>query len=41
MSFSAGVVEVAAGEAALAAVERADQAMYRAKTAGRARSVAV
>ena len=39
VSFSAGVVEVQADEAADAAVERADQAMYRAKNSGRARCI--
>lgn len=39
VSFSAGVTEVSPQEAVDAAVERADLAMYRAKTAGRARCV--
>ncbi len=39
VSFSAGVTEIRAQEAVDAAVERADLAMYRAKTAGRARCV--
>ena len=37
LSFSGGLVELARGEALEAAIERADQAMYRAKTAGRNR----
>jgi diguanylate cyclase (GGDEF)-like protein len=40
ISFSAGVTEVGADEPIDAALERADQAMYRAKLAGRARSLA-
>ncbi len=38
VSFSAGVVQWADGESADTLVERADHAMYRAKTGGRARS---
>jgi diguanylate cyclase len=37
VTFSAGITEVAPDEALDAAIERADQAMYRAKTSGRAR----
>jgi diguanylate cyclase (GGDEF)-like protein len=37
VSFSAGVAELGPDEALERAVERADQAMYRAKTSGRAR----
>lgn len=37
VTFSAGVAEVAPGEGAQAAVARADQALYRAKQAGRNR----
>ena len=40
VSFSAGVTEVTAHEPIDQAIERADQAMYRAKTRGRARCVA-
>lgn len=40
ITFSAGLVESPAGEAVAAAIERADQAMYRAKHAGRDRVVA-
>lgn len=40
VSFSAGLVEMADGESLEAAVDRADQAMYAAKRAGRARSLA-
>jgi len=39
VSFSAGVTELGPNEPAEVAIERADQAMYRAKTSGRARSV--
>jgi diguanylate cyclase len=39
ISFSAGVVELAHEERLEAAIERADQAMYRAKTLGRGRCV--
>jgi diguanylate cyclase (GGDEF)-like protein len=37
ISFSGGLVQLGAGETIAAAVERADQAMYRAKTGGRNR----
>lgn len=40
VSFSAGLVQTVAGEKIEAAIERADQAMYRAKTGGRDRVVA-
>ncbi|MEK8052433.1 GGDEF domain-containing protein [Ideonella sp. DXS22W] len=40
ISFSAGVTEFGPQDTVDAVVERADQAMYRAKTSGRARSVA-
>lgn len=40
VSFSAGLVEMAAAETLDAAVERADRAMYTAKHAGRARCLA-
>lgn len=40
ISFSAGVTEIGPQDTVDAAVERADQAMYRAKTSGRARCVA-
>lgn len=40
ISFSAGLVQMGTGESLEAAVERADQAMYAAKRAGRARCVA-
>jgi len=39
ITFSAGVVELAHDETLEAAIERADQAMYQAKTQGRARCV--
>jgi diguanylate cyclase (GGDEF)-like protein len=39
ITFSAGLTAVQPGEAIEAATERADQAMYRAKTAGRDRTV--
>ncbi|MGY4826987.1 GGDEF domain-containing protein [Sphaerotilaceae bacterium SBD11-9] len=38
VTFSAGLVELMPGEALEAAIERADQAMYRAKNAGRNRT---
>ena len=38
ITFSAGLVEMRAGEALEVAIERADQAMYRAKTGGRNRT---
>lgn len=40
ITFSAGIAEVSAQESVDAAIERADQAMYRAKGAGRARCLA-
>lgn len=39
LSFSAGVTEIQPDDSIDAAIERADQAMYRAKTSGRARSL--
>lgn len=39
ISFSAGVVQLALDETLEAAIERADRAMYQAKTPGRARCV--
>jgi diguanylate cyclase len=39
ISFSAGVTEIGPDESTDGAIERADQAMYRAKTSGRARCV--
>jgi diguanylate cyclase (GGDEF)-like protein len=39
VTFSAGLVQVRAGETIESAIERADQAMYRAKNDGRARIV--
>lgn len=39
ITFSAGVTELSADEGIDQAIERADQAMYRAKTSGRARSL--
>jgi diguanylate cyclase len=39
ISFSAGVTELSGSEEPQQALERADQAMYRAKTSGRARSI--
>jgi diguanylate cyclase len=38
ITFSAGLVELTEGESLEAAIERADQAMYRAKTGGRNRT---
>jgi diguanylate cyclase len=38
VTFSAGVAELAAGESGQAAVQRADDALYAAKAAGRDRT---
>jgi PleD family two-component response regulator len=39
IGFTAGAAECAAGEPTHVAIERADQAMYRAKKAGRGRTL--
>jgi diguanylate cyclase len=41
ITFSAGVTELGAGEAPVAAIQRADQAMYQAKRAGKNKVVGV